>query len=110
MNTINWQHLVTRRLAVQVAIAWNYGFGSHFYKKYGTGINNTLVYFNGKKTDYFVDGDELRKFNEDLDKLLNDPKVVATLIPEAKTFVEETYATIKKMVQDADTLLDIELS
>ncbi|MDP2749496.1 MAG: PEP-utilizing enzyme [Nanoarchaeota archaeon] len=110
MDNINWQHLVTRRLAVQVAIAWNYGFGSLFNKKYRTGINNTLVYYNGKKTDYFIDAQELKKFNEDLDKLLDDPKIVASLMPEAKKFVEETYELIRNLIKDADKLSDKELA
>ncbi|MDP2749773.1 MAG: PEP-utilizing enzyme [Nanoarchaeota archaeon] len=110
MENINWQHLVTRRLAVQVAIAWNYGFGSLFNKKYNAGINNTLVYYNGKKTDYFVDRDELRRFNEDLDKLLDDPEVVANLMPEAKKFVEETYELIKEITKAADKLSNEELA
>lgn len=104
MNSIKWQHLVTRRLAVQVAIAWNYGFGTLFNKRYRTGINNTLVYYNGKKTDYFVDKDELKKYNKYLDKLLENPEFVAGMIPEAKEFVEETYEFIKELIKDANKL------
>ncbi len=110
MNTPHWQHLITRRLAVQVAIAWNYGLGILFNKRYRTGIYNTLVYYDGKKTDYFVDGDELKKHNEDLDRLLDNPECVAGLIPEAKEFVEETYEFIKELITDVHILSNKELS
>ncbi|MFC1648810.1 PEP-utilizing enzyme [Nanoarchaeota archaeon] len=106
----NWKHMVTRRLAVQMAIAWNYGFGSLFDSKYGTSINNTLVYYNGKKTDYFVDGEEEEKFHSDLDSFLDDPKFVKTLIPEAKQFVEKQYSFINELIQDAFKLSDSQLA
>ncbi|MFC1723948.1 hypothetical protein ACFL0V_07465, partial [Nanoarchaeota archaeon] len=102
MQSKNWTKLVTRRLAVQVAIAWNHGFGTLFDQRYRTGIPNTLVFYDGKKTDYFVVEEELNKYNEDLDKLLENPEFVAGMMPEAKEFVEETYIHIKNLIRDAE--------
>lgn len=99
MQTRKWKHLVTRRLAVQVAIAWNTAFGSLSKKRYQTGIMDTLVYYDGKKTEYYIDEEQLNLLNEDLDKLLGNPEFVAGLIPEAKEFLEETYAEVKESMQ-----------
>ncbi len=110
MHDIEWEHMVTRRLAVQVAIAWNYGFGVLFNKRYRTGINNTVVYYDGKKTDYFVDQKEHSQYNDDLDNLLDNPEIVFSLIPEAKEFVEETYDLIKRMIKGAENHSDSSLA
>ena len=105
-----WQNLVTRRLAAQVAIAWNYGFGKLFHMRYRTGIYNTLVYYNGSKTDYFVLPEELEQYNRDLDRSLDNHEFVSSMISEGKEFVEETYAHIKQLVKSVDKLSDKELS
>ncbi|MBC8501454.1 MAG: hypothetical protein ISS25_04205 [Nanoarchaeota archaeon] len=110
MKKIDWEHLVTRRLAVQVAIAWNYGFGKLFNKRYRTGIKDTLVYFDGKKTDYFVSKNEHKQYNKDLDKSLHDSDFVKTLIPEAKEFVEKTYDYIRNLITNSEDLKDKELA
>ena len=109
MNKINWKHHVTRRLAAQVAIAWNYGYGRLFKRRYRTGVMNTLVYFDGKKTDYFTDK-QIEQFHKDIDKLLDNPEFVFGLIPEAKEFVEETYFYIKQLIKYPNKLLNKELS
>ena len=72
MHTKTWTKLITRRLAVQVAIAWNYGFGRMFFDRYHAVIPSTLVYYDGKKTDYFVDAKDLDEFNKQLDKNLQN--------------------------------------
>jgi len=110
MKKIDWEHLVTRRLAVQVAIAWNYGFGKLFNKRYRTGIKDTLVYFDGKKTDYFVSKNEHKQYNKDLDKSLHDSDFVKTLIPEAKEFIEKTYDYIRNLITNSEDLKDKELA
>lgn len=105
-----WKHLETRRLAVQVAQAWNFGFGRLFHKRYRTGIYNTLVYFNGRKTDYFIQDPELIQYNKDLDKLLDNPEFVAGMTSEAKEFVEETYKYVKRLIKDVNNMPDKEMS
>ena len=110
MQNKKWTKLVTRRLAPQVAIAWNHGFDKLFYNRYKTQIKNTLVYYDGKKTDYFVDKNELKKFNNKLDKLLDDHEFVVSMISEAGGFIEETYSYIKKVIRNSYKLSDKELS
>ncbi|MFC1752339.1 PEP-utilizing enzyme [Thermoproteota archaeon] len=110
MQNKKYTKFVTRRLAVQVAIAWNHGFGRLFYNRYGTAINNTIVYYDGKKTDYFVEENELKQFNDHLDRQLDNPEFVAGMIPEAKEFVEEKYEFIKEMIKDGEKLQDKELA
>ena len=70
---------------------------------------NTLVYFDGKKTDYFTDK-QIEQFHKDIDKLLDNPEFVFGLIPEAKEFVEETYFYIKQLIKYPNKLLNKELS
>ncbi len=110
MNKIVWRHLITRRLSVQTAIAWNYGFTTALNQHYQTGINNTLTYYNGKKTDYFVDNNELLKLNTDLDALLKKPECVKSLMPEAKEFLEQTYNSILKAITGAGAMPDKRLA
>lgn len=110
VNKINWEHHVTRRVAVQIAIAWNLAYGRMFEKRYRTGIRNTLVYFDGKKTDYFVDKDHHKQFNIDLDTFLSNPDFIIGLIPEAKEFLEDTYLHIKSMIGNARELSDKDLA
>jgi len=106
----NWTKIGTRRLAVQVAIAWNYGFGRLFSLKYNTGIFKTLVHYDGRKTDYYVDTKQLKKYNKALDKSLDNETFVQNLIPEAKIFVEETAEYIKWLIKDAKSLSNEELA
>jgi phosphoenolpyruvate synthase/pyruvate phosphate dikinase len=104
MHTKTWTKLITRRLAVQVAIAWNYGFGRMFFDRYHAVIPSTLVYYDGKKTDYFVDAKDLDEFNKQLDKNLQNTEFVHSMIPEAKEFVEEKYMFVKDIIKDAPQL------
>ncbi|MFH1440199.1 MAG: hypothetical protein ABIG89_06525 [Candidatus Woesearchaeota archaeon] len=110
MHTKKWTKLITRRLAVQVGIAWNYGWGKLSRDRYNTGISNTLIYYDGNKTDYFVDKDELNRLNQELDRLLENPEFVHSMIPEAKEFVEDKYRFIKDIINDAHTLSNPKLA
>ncbi len=104
MKDKDWIKLITRRVAPQVLMAWNYGFDEHFKKRYGAAVKNSLVYCDGNKTDYFVDKNELAQFNRDLDALLDDHHFVLGMVPEAKEFVEETYEYVKALVKNAADL------
>jgi phosphoenolpyruvate synthase/pyruvate phosphate dikinase len=105
-----WEHLVTRRISVQITIAWNFGFGELMEDAYGAGIRDTAVYYDGEKTEYFVDATQHKAFNERLDGLLSDPAAVENLIPDAKRFVEEKYAFIERLLRGAGTLSNTEIA
>jgi len=108
---MTWEHLVTRRIATQVIIAWNYGLGSLFQKDYGgSGISNTLVFYDGKKTEYFVDREQHVTFNQRLDKLLEDNEALHDLIPDAKRFIDEKYAEIREMISGAESRSNEEIA
>ncbi|MFH1750868.1 MAG: PEP-utilizing enzyme [Candidatus Micrarchaeota archaeon] len=89
-----WIKINTRRLAPQMAIAWNLGFGNPFEKHFGTSISRTLQHFNGKSTDYFVDAKEYGKFNAQLERLINRGGFLKTACPKARQFLEmaETWS------------------
>lgn len=85
-----WIKINTRRLAPQMAIAWNLGLGKPFQKHYSTSISTTLQHFNGKNTDYYVDSKEYDKFNEGLRRLLGTDEFIGTAYEEARQFLEKT--------------------
>ncbi|MFH0971611.1 MAG: PEP-utilizing enzyme [Candidatus Micrarchaeota archaeon] len=87
-----WSKINTRRLAPQMAIAWNSGFGKPFKKEYGISIGSTLQYFDGKSTDYFVDSKEHSKFNKRLEELIQDENFTRTAYGEAKRYLESVLA------------------
>jgi len=91
-----WSKINTRRLAPQMAIAWNLGFGEPFQKKYKTQITKTLQYFNGKSTDYFVDDEEYKKFNQRLEDLIEDKKFLKQGYNDAKKFLESIVKWTEK--------------
>ncbi len=101
---MDWDHLVTRRLSVQTAIAWNRGFGAPMEQAYGAGILDTLSFFDGAKTDYHVERTAHARFGARLDALLHDAGSVATLIPDARAFLEAQHARIRDLVEGAQGL------
>ncbi len=92
-----WYKLITRRIGVQVAIAWNNAFQLG-KERYGITINNNLTYFDGSKSDYYLDSIEWEKFEAGLYELLKKEEELTTLPWEAKKFLENQYAAIKKDV------------
>lgn len=91
-----WSKIGTRRLAPQMAIAWNLGFGRPFFNRYGTKIDRTLQFFDGKSTDYFVDSDEYEKFNQALENLIGDGEFLKKAYSEAREFLESVLETAEK--------------
>lgn len=71
-----WSKYVTRRLAVQVAQAWNFGWGKAMKKIYGVSVENTLIYRDGQKTEYYVDTKQHMEYIIGLYKLLNNKKFI----------------------------------
>jgi phosphohistidine swiveling domain-containing protein len=105
-----WEKINTRRLAPQMAIAWNLGFGEDFDKVYGASIKKTLQYFDGKSTDYYVDANEYKKFNRRLEDLLEDYKFLDGSYGEAKQFLESVLDwTESNFNKDLSKLTDLEL-
>lgn len=92
-----WSKLITRRLAPQNAIAWNTAFRNMF-EVYGTGVRETLTFFDGKKTDYYVDALEEKKLARGLAKLVRDEKRIRALPLEAKRFLEKKSEEIRRLV------------
>ncbi|MCL5774922.1 MAG: PEP-utilizing enzyme [Patescibacteria group bacterium] len=91
-----WLKYVTRRLAVQVAQAWNFGWGEAMRKKYGLQVPSTLVFYDGKKTEYYVDSRQHHLYVAGLYKLLQNQKFL-------RTFHSEARANLEKILKDTKT-------
>ena len=72
-----WSKYITRRLAVQVAQAWNFGWGEAMKKIYGISVNKTLVFRDAQKTEYYVDEKEHKEYVKGLYNLLKDKYNIA---------------------------------
>lgn len=101
-DKINWEQCNSRRLAVQGALAWNGGIGKHFQNRYNCSIQNTLTYFDGKKTDYFFDKQHHEEFNKILDTSFDNPEFVTSMIPESIFTLEEIYQEIVDFLSNKD--------
>lgn len=91
-----WSKYVTRRLAVQVAQAWNFGWGKAMKKVYGVSLENTLTFRDSNKTDYYVDKKQHEKYVVGLYKLLQDEKFVKNFHGEARIKLEGILRDIRK--------------
>jgi phosphohistidine swiveling domain-containing protein len=98
-----WTKYVTRRIGVQTSQAWNFGFGKAMEEVYGVSIPDILVYRDRQKTDYYVDAGQFEKYQNGLDKLLNDGKFI-------KNFCVRTLNTLKKIYSDNKKELRRDLS
>jgi len=90
-----WQKYITRRLAVQVAQSWNFAWGKEMQKVCGVSLNNTLVFRDGKKTDYYVDEKQYRKYTKGLYVLLADNKFVRSFHGAAKLKLENILVDVQ---------------
>lgn len=84
-----WEKYVTRRLGVQIALAWNFGWGEAMKKVYGVCLNNTLVFRDAKKTDYYVDKQQHQAYIKGLYKLLAKPKFIKNFHKDAQKTLEQ---------------------
>ena len=84
-----WQKYITRRLAVQVAQAWNFGWDTAMRKVYGISLRNTLVFRDSQKTEYYVNQDEYARHVKGLSGLLNCEAFLRTFHHEAKAELEK---------------------
>ena len=55
-----WSKYITRRLAVQVAQAWNFGWGKAMKKVYGIFVKDILVFRDSNKTEYYVNKNQYK--------------------------------------------------
>lgn len=105
-----WSKYVTRRLATQVAQAWNFGWGKAMHNVYGVSVNDTLVFRDSKKTDYYVDQKQHEKYVAGLYKLLDDNKFIKVFHRDAQDDLEKILKnTQKRFNQDFSKLPDKEL-
>lgn len=89
-----WRKLITRCIAVQTAQRWAEAF-SLMRQTYGLGMEDSLVYSNGSKTEYYVDSVQWQKFLKDMGDLLEDAGFVETFAPSARQFLEEQSLKIR---------------
>src|SRR4051812_22699799 len=83
-----WSLYVTRRLAVQIAQAWNFGWGAAMEKVYGLSVKNTLVFRDDKKTEYYVDEKQHIAYVEGLYHYLNNEKFLHYFHADAQKKLE----------------------
>lgn len=91
-----WVKYVTRRLAVQVAQAWNYGWGEAMDRVYGVSVKNTLVFRDGKKTEYYVDKVQHKKYLAGLYRLLEDTTFLRRFHGDARKTLESILKRTKR--------------
>lgn len=97
-------------MAVQVAQAWNFGWGEAMKKVYGVSVENTLVYRDSQKTEYYVDTKQHGEYVRDLYKLLNNKKFVKEFHHKAQTKLENILKeTEDKFKKDLSKLSNSEL-
>lgn len=105
-----WSKYITRRLAVQVAQAWNFGWGEAMKKVYGVSVLNTLVFRDAKKTDYYVDEEQHKEYMTGLYKLLRNENFVKRFHKDAQAKLENVLKeTQRKFDQDFSKLSNKEL-
>lgn len=96
---------MTRRLAVQVAEAWNFGFGKAMKKVYGVSVEKTLVFRDSQKTEYYVDKNQHQKYIQGLYKLLENERFLKNFHGQAETVLEDIFTKTKiKCKQDFSKL------
>lgn len=90
-----WQKYITRRIAVQVAQAWNYGWGNAMKKVYGLSVINTLVVRDAQKTEYYVDKQQFEKYTKGLYSLLEKKSFLKKFHKEALQTLEDILELIQ---------------
>lgn len=105
-----WVKYITRRLAVQIAQAWNFGWGEAMKKVYGVSVKDTLIFRDSKKTDYYVDGERFKRYIGGLNNLLKNKKFLRFFHKNARKKLEAILRNItKKLRPDLSKLSNGEL-
>jgi len=100
-----WKKYITRRLAVQVAQAWNYGWGEAMKKVYGICLTDTLVYRDDKKTEYYVNEKQHKKYIAGLYSLLENATFIKNFYKDAQSKLENILqATVERFSIDLNKL------
>lgn len=92
---MSWHHINTRRISLQMCLFWNDGLNQKEKQTYGIGVTKFLNYFDGHKTEYYVDADEWQVYMAGQKELLNSPTVVRTLPWEAQDYLEKQLERFK---------------
>ncbi len=105
-----WSLHVTRRLAAQIAQAWNFGWGEAMQRTYGVSVTRTLVYRDPKKTEYYADSDQHRRYVAGLYRLLANKKFLRSFHSQAQKILESILHQVqKRFVTDFSTWSKAEL-
>ncbi|OGH64053.1 MAG: hypothetical protein A2821_03550 [Candidatus Magasanikbacteria bacterium RIFCSPHIGHO2_01_FULL_41_23] len=100
-----WKKYITRRLAVQVAQAWNYGWGEAMKKVYGISLTDTLVFRDDTKTEYYVETKQHEKYVAGLYSLLENVTFIKNFHQDAQAKLENILQiTIDEFSIDLDKL------
>lgn len=94
-----WQKYVTRRLAVQVAQAWNFGWGEAMERVYGLSVRDTLVFRDDKKTEYYVDQKQHEEYVAGLYQSLENKSFL-------KSFHRDAQVTLEHILQEVQQKLN----
>lgn len=92
---MTWFKLITRRIGVQIAIAWNNALQLQ-KEVYGVTCNDNLTYWDGSKSDYYLEKNEWLNYQDGLYKMLERDSVITTLPWDVKGFLERTLAEVQK--------------
>ncbi len=105
-----WNKYVTRRLAVQVAQQWNFGFGEIMKKNLGISVDKVLVFRDENKTEYYLDKKQQHIYTKGLYQLLNDKKFLREFHDKAQRKLELIYSEVKNdLKMDFSSVTDKEL-
>lgn len=97
-----WSKYVTRRLAVQVAQAWNFGWGKAMEKVYGISVKNTLVFRDNKKTEYYVDAKQHQAYVLGLYKLLKKESFLKNFHQYVQNILEGILSRVSQELSRVD--------
>ncbi|MCD4663825.1 MAG: hypothetical protein K8R68_01055 [Bacteroidales bacterium] len=86
---------MSRRIGVQTAQAWNYGWGIEMNKAYGISHLKTLTIRDTLKTDYYVDKLENNRYNLGMVELLNNFHFLNNFNNESKKNIEYILSKFK---------------
>lgn len=100
-----WSKYVTRRIAIQVAQAWNFGWGQLMEDVFGVSVRNTLVFRDDKKTEYYVDDEQHKKYVQGLYGLLKNNDFLLTFHKTCQINIENILSEISsKFEEDLENL------
>ncbi|MFH1235703.1 MAG: PEP-utilizing enzyme [Parcubacteria group bacterium] len=92
-----WQKYITRRISVQVSMAWNYGFGALMKKRYGVWLQNILVFRDASgKSEYYVEAHEFKHFRVGLFHLLKSGRFLSTFHKTCQHELEVIFSRVQR--------------